>query len=326
MGNSASTSELASLKADVNALKTKTSDYATLKTQVADASSNAAKSIDYEALAKKITDVSAYNDKVAAALGNNPGKLGEGLAAKMGNDSTVTARIVTGLQDNTTFAKTVSDKLTDDTGAFRDRLRGDKGAPGELASSKEAVKKALYDTKYTMWCADGDVCKVPAGNNGVEAPSLKVNKIQIGNWYLEQHPNGNLHIHQGNLDDWSTAVTTKRLHAREGLHIHNGQLHLPDSWTIGQNGGGDYLRFNKGGDVKGAVHESGGYWGRNYGDKFLHDWARESFVRKDKTYELRDQNQQGRHCIDAGSNGRGCNWDNTWQRFSIVETPHNRND
>ena len=51
-----------------------------------------------------------------------------------------------------------------------------------------------------------------------------------------------------------------------------------------------------------------------------------NMVRRDKTYEFRDQNQQGRHCIDAGSNGRGCNWDNTWQRFSIVQTPHGKND
>lgn len=171
MGNSASTSELTSLKSKVKALESKTSDYATLKTQVADASSNAAKSIDYEALAKKITDVSSYNDKVAAALAKNPGALGEGLAAKMGKDDIVTTRIVTGLQDNTSFAKTVSDKLTDEAGGFRDRLRGDKGPPGELASSKEAVKKALYDTKYTMWCADGDICKVPAGNTTVEIGS-----------------------------------------------------------------------------------------------------------------------------------------------------------
>ena len=186
MGNSASASELTSLKSKVKALETKTSDYATIKTQVADASSNAAKSIDYETLAKKITDVSSYNDKVAAALAKNSGALGEGLAAKMGKDDNVTTRIVTGLQDNTSFAKTVSDKLTDEAGGFRDRLRGDKGAPGELASSKEAVKKALYDTKYTMWCADGDICQVPATNKGIEAPTLTVQRINIGGWNIRE--------------------------------------------------------------------------------------------------------------------------------------------
>ena len=171
MGNSSSTSDITSLKAQVKALQTKTSDYATLKTQVADASSNLAKSIDYEALAKKITDVSSYNEKVAAALAKNPGVLGEGLAAKIGTNDAVIQRIWTGLQDNTTFAKTVSDKLTDDASAYRGRLQGNKGDPGELASSQEAVKKALYDKKYTMWCADGDVCKVPDGNTVVDIGS-----------------------------------------------------------------------------------------------------------------------------------------------------------
>ena len=198
MGNSAS--ELKSLKSKVTALETKTKDYATLKTQVADASSNLAKSVDYEALAKKITDVSSYNDKVAAALAKNPGVLGEGLAAKMGKDDAVATRIVTGLQDNTAFAKILSDKLTDETGAFRDRLRGDKGAPGELASSKEAVKKALYDTKYTMWCADGDICKVPADNKGIEAPTLNVSRINIGGWNIRED-GGHLVFRRGDAGD-----------------------------------------------------------------------------------------------------------------------------
>ena len=224
MGNSASTSELTSLKSKVKALETKTSDYATIKTQVADASSNAAKSIDYNTLAKKITDVSAYNDKVAAALAKNSGALGEGLAAKMGKDDNVTTRIVTGLQDNTSFAKTISDKLTDEAGGFRDRLRGDKGAPGELASSKEAVKKALYDTKYTMWCADGDICEVPAGNKGIKAPTIEVSRIKIGDWFLEQYPNGNLHFHKGNLDDWYLSVDNgKNLAVREG-HVNGKHI------------------------------------------------------------------------------------------------------
>jgi hypothetical protein len=212
MGNSASTSELKSLKSKVTALETKTKDYATLKTQVADASSNLAKSVDYEALAKKITDVSSYNDKVAAALAKNPGVLGEGLAAKMGKDDAVATRIVTGLQDNTAFAKILSDKLTDETGAFRDRLRGDKGAPGELASSQEAVKKALYDTKYTMWCADGDICKVPASNKG----------IKIGDTVLSQADDWVRLL--SNPDDKSTynrGVAAKNLWAKDNLWVNN---------------------------------------------------------------------------------------------------------
>lgn len=215
MGNSASTSELTSLKSKVKALESKTSDYATLKTQVADASSNAAKSIDYETLAKKITDVSSYNDKVAAALAKNPGALGEGLAAKMGKDDNVTTRIVTGLQDNTSFAKTVSDKLTDEAGGFRDRLRGDKGAPGELASSKEAVKKALYDTKYTMWCADGDICQVPASNKGIKIGDTVLSHAD--DWVrLLSNPDDKGSYHRG--------VAARQLWAKDNLWVRDRNI------------------------------------------------------------------------------------------------------
>ena len=215
MGNSASTSELTSLKSKVKALESKTSDYATLKTQVADASSNAAKSIDYETLAKKITDVSSYNDKVAAALAKNPGALGEGLAAKMGKDDNVTTRIVTGLQDNTSFAKTVSDKLTDEAGGFRDRLKGDKGAPGELASSKEAVKKALYDTKYTMWCADGDICQVPASNKG----------IKIGDTVLSQADDWvRLLSNPDDKGSYNRGVAARELWAKDNLWVRSRNI------------------------------------------------------------------------------------------------------
>jgi hypothetical protein len=208
MGNSASTSDIASLKSEVKALQTKTSDYADIKTKVADSSSNLAKSIDYEALAKKITDVSSYNEKVAAALASNPGKLGEGLAAKIGQDASVINRIWTGLQDNTTFAKTVSDKLTDDASAYRSRLQGDRGPAGEIAGSKDVAKLALYDKKYTLWCADGDVCQVPVGNKGIQAPTVEVSRIKIGNWYIEPHggPDGNLHFHKGDVNDWFLSV------------------------------------------------------------------------------------------------------------------------
>jgi hypothetical protein len=141
------------------------------------------------------------------------------------NDAVI-QRIWTGLQDNTTFAKTVSDKLTDDASAYRGRLQGDKGAPGELASSKEAVKRALYDTKYTMWCADGDICNVPDGNKGIQAPTVEVSRIKIGNWYIEQHggPNGNLHFHKGDVNDWYLSVENgKNLSVREG-HVNGKHI------------------------------------------------------------------------------------------------------
>lgn len=164
---SVSVSEFSSLSNTVKALERKTSDYDTIKGKLLDVSSSLAKDIDYDKVAKKITDVSAYNQQLANLIAKNPGALGENLAKEIGKDEGVITRIWTGLQDNTTFAQTLSSSLTNDASIFKKTLRGDQGAPGELSSSKEAVKAKLYDSKYTLWCADGDICKVPVGNHNV---------------------------------------------------------------------------------------------------------------------------------------------------------------
>ena len=104
-----------------------------------------AKEIDYNKVAKKITDVSTYNERLAELIAKNPGTLGEGLVTKIGQDASVINRIWTGLQDNTTFAKTLFSSLTDDAAVFRGLLKGDKGAVGEIAASKDALKENLYD-------------------------------------------------------------------------------------------------------------------------------------------------------------------------------------
>lgn len=46
-------------------------------------------------------------------------------------------------------------------------------------------------------------------------------KLIIGQWQFQQHPNGNLHIHRGNIDDWSLALTPGdggNVHAKGNFH------------------------------------------------------------------------------------------------------------
>jgi hypothetical protein len=147
-----------------------------------------------------------------------------------------------------------------------------------------------------LWCADGDICRVPVGNKGIEAPSIKVNKIQIGDWFLETHAgSGNLHVHRGNVDEWYTSIgkdnqvlATRKIWNESNIINDRNITKLSDDfyWTLDNN-----------------------------------------MVRRDKTYEIKSQHPQNRKCLDAGPGGNhGCNWDNEWRRFSIVQTPHNRND
>ena len=214
--------------------------------------------------------------------------------------------------------------LTDSSKPFKAKITGEKGASGELSSSQAAVKDNLYNKKYTVWCADGDVCQLPVGSKGfasgediILTPKTKVsvtgssdvgvnlkvgnnlevghnayvasdlnvggklnvgsgmaiegatisntgrmhisggenlyllnkngvivgkefggngnlvvegntavggrldvggdtqfngvwaNFIKIGDWILQQHPNGNLHLHKGNIEDWKGALTAE---------------------------------------------------------------------------------------------------------------------
>jgi hypothetical protein len=290
MGNTTSASDITSLKQKVAALELKTKDIATLKTQVADASSGLAKSIDYNALAKKITDVSAYNQQIASALASNPGKLGENLAADIGKNTVVTGSIVTSLTGNTDFAKTVSDKLVDDTARYRLLLRGEKGEPGSFGANADVIKQNLYDKKYTLWCADGDICKVPVGNKGIEAPSIKVNKIQIGNTHLVQKvEDGWVRLLKNPDDDQSyeKGVAAYQLFAKDKIWAAGGSRDILAEL--------DYLKNNVE-DLKNNV------------------------VRKDRKYAIRNADGRRLQMTDRGdARAVGSDpWGN-WEKMNFVE-------
>jgi hypothetical protein len=68
--------------------------------------------------------------------------------------------------------------------------------------------------KYDRGERGGSLNIVGAGKNGEERivrvwDTLKVEKkIIIGGWHLEPSSNGNLHIHQGDINNWTAAITT----------------------------------------------------------------------------------------------------------------------
>jgi hypothetical protein len=214
-GNAASKSDLAALKSTVSNLQTKVKALET--TSVDDkAIQGVVKNLDYLKLKNELS----MSDLSSEVL-KNPGAIAESVAQSFTTNSGRMVPIATALADNEKFAKTLADTLTDTSGKYRSALRGDKGETGELSTSKDAVKAALYDKKYTMWCADGDVCKVPAGVNTLEVP-----RIKIGNWYLEPHggPDGNLHFHKGDVNDWFLSVENgKNLAVRNG-HVNGKHI------------------------------------------------------------------------------------------------------
>ena len=165
--------------------------------------------------------------------------------------------IATALADNEKFAKTLADTLTDTSGKYRSALRGDKGETGELSTSKDAVKSALYDKKYTLWCADGDYCVLPVEKKGIDiAGSMSIDGATIKNTgrmhiggeellYLlnkngvvvgrEWGGNGNLSV-QGNLSVGGEIFApngVNLVHGGSKISDRNGNLHLDtDDWVV----------------------------------------------------------------------------------------------
>ena len=180
MGAGSSKSEIKTLKATVSSLGNRLK---TLESQTVDATviRSIAKDLDYSKLGQNI-----LYPKVTEELLKNPAKITQGLATQFTDKPETLTKIATSLADDTRFAKTLADTLTDSSTQYRRALQGDKGDAGELSSSKDVVKQTLYDKKYTLWC-DDNVCKTPEG----------MKTLQIGSWRLEEVGNGNLHVYKG---------------------------------------------------------------------------------------------------------------------------------
>lgn len=106
-------------------------------------------------------------------------------------------------------------------------------------------------------------------SENVSTKVLKVDKLQIGDWTLQQHPNSNLHIYKGNdINDWKYALDNDgTLHTSRGVRIDKTA-----DWRLSSNGGNNNLHVHKGPDY-GNWHASfetnktvTGHWVKALGD------------------------------------------------------------
>ena len=164
---------------------------------------------------------------------------------------------------------------------------GPQGVPGNLGDPV-ALKEALFTLGRTMWCADGDVCQIPAGKKGftngtivIDTNTIKNDKAgEAGRMHIsggeklyllnkdgviigkEWGGNGNLSV-QGNIN------VNGEIFAPNGVNLvfggskisdRNGNLHLDtDDWVEFPSGkiklgkweidaSDEHLRFRKDGD------------------------------------------------------------------------------
>ena len=157
--------DYASLKASVNSLKSSVNSLNTLKSQVDSLATAAAKGINYSDLALAITNNDTNKNALATAIASNPNKLGEALAGSIGTNTTVIQSLQDKLGVNTIFQTAMADTLSTDK--YKIKFQGPKGADGNIGDAS-ALKSNLFDQGRTLWCADGNLCKIPAGDKGID--------------------------------------------------------------------------------------------------------------------------------------------------------------
>lgn len=143
------------------------------------------------------------------------------------------------------------------------------------------------------------------GDMRVHGTNIILGGAQDKNRWILHAPNDDrrgLWIAPGNgSDNWDWGKATSM--------FSNGVLGIGNGWTLDATDG--HLRIKLNGEQKFVVHNDGNLWSASQG------WI----AGDAPTYEFRTQN--GR-CLDGGSNGQGCDWNNEWRRFSIIRTPHGR--
>jgi hypothetical protein len=164
-------------------------------------------------------------------------------------------------------------------------------------------------------------------------------KIVIGSegWTLEQASNGNLHIHKGNLGDWSIALLKNSRTVVIGGdaviqgdavirgdniifdHAHGNNrsiIHSPNR----TNTTGVVIAPSKPGDWdwdKGVTFHATGGVDIKGGQLKVQD---NLVVRYDDSNWAELYTNNGK-CIDAGSVNQGCDWNNEWKVFKLRRKP-----
>ena len=164
-GSSIDPAEFETLKRKMTSIESSVNSLNSLKTQVDSLASAAAKQISYSDLALSITNNDTNKNALATAIASNPNKLGEALASSIGTNQTVIQSLQDKLGTNSTFQTAMADTLSSDK--YKVKFQGPKGADGNIGDAG-ALKSNLFDQGRTMWCADGELCKIPKDKKGID--------------------------------------------------------------------------------------------------------------------------------------------------------------
>lgn len=313
MGNTSSSDsvEIKSLQTKVDNLSSLSNRVSTLESKVSNTSVLAANSINLGDVATQIVNTDPLRTQLASSISQNPNKIGDDVANKIISNASLIQSINNVLSQNTQLADLVANTLTSNT-TYQTRIRGPRGADGSLGDVN-TIKSNLFDTSYTLWCADGETCKIPNGKKGIDwgyggskiVDSADLTVFTDDNFYVNVSGNNNLKV-QG-----------------DGVRVN--KLFI-GGWSIQEEG--DHLTFKRGnssqGDDQGhfRMTADGNLW---ISRKGANGWVAEQLkdLKDNKIGYNADVNlchYNGRGCLMAGNSWDARTSDNgngDWEHWKI---------
>lgn len=151
------------------------------------------------------------------------------------------------------------------------------------------------------------------GDARINASNIVIGATQDKNRWILHAPNDDrrgLWIAPGNgSDNWDWGKATSL--------FSNGVLGIGNGWSLDATDG--HLRFKYNGEQKMVIHNNGTFWSAAEGwlNGFV-QYAPDGANNDGPWVQLRSG--AGNKCLDAGSNGQDCDWNNGWRRFKIVKS------
>jgi hypothetical protein len=184
-------------------------------------------------------------------------------------------------------------------------LKGDTGIQGPVGNIADSASVKQTLLPLTMWCADGELCNLPALKTGIALQNSNI--IQFGQGYNREANAGK--IGYGTFDGGASG-SLNIVGAGTG---NNRRVRVWDTfqigdWTVNANDG--HLRFFYQGNQKYVMHNTGEFWSAN------EQWFKD-MVKYQQTLRIRDRRDNSYlSASDVWNASRSTNRD-VWERWFI---------
>ncbi len=130
---------------------------------------------------EKLKIDNTFMTSLGTNIAKNSTELATSVASSIGTSDAIRSQIVSSLQSRQEFLNALADKLTSDN-TYKARITGPPGSIADLTSLENTLRPR------SLWCADGDFCKLPSAKNpdgsykakwGIEIPGQGTTGGQI---------------------------------------------------------------------------------------------------------------------------------------------------